>query len=93
MLGDIIGDFMAAGSAFMGQVFALAVTWGNAIALLVLVIGVVCYFTKAHERAGKTLVINSIACMVILCSAYMIAFSTGSLPDMSGIFVLPAGNP
>lgn len=93
MLHDWLQDFLAAGSAFTSGAFSLLVQYGLAACAIVLVIGVVLYFTKAQERTGKALLINAVVAIVLLCSAYMIVFGTSGFPDLSGIFVVPGTSP
>ena len=93
MINDWWDDFLAAGAAVTSELFGLLVTFGIAASLFVLVLGVVLFFTRANDRWGKSLIINGVAAMVLLCGFYMIAFATDALPDLSGIFVLPGTSP
>ena len=89
MLNDIFQDIMDAGSAFFGGLFNGVVVYGSVIFLIVLVVGVIFYFTTFSPHTGKKFIVQSIVSLVFLFALYMMAFGTNTLPDLSPVLHLP----
>ncbi|MHA1681829.1 MAG: hypothetical protein ACTSUE_12535 [Promethearchaeota archaeon] len=82
MLLDFIGDVAGAIGAFAWMFICL----GIVIAIFIIIIGAIFYFSTFDGKNGRKMMINGVVLVFVLCLLYMAVFRTGTPPEISQFF-------
>nr|MDO8109188.1 hypothetical protein [Candidatus Sigynarchaeota archaeon] len=87
---DMWGDLVGGGQLLMGQIAMFIITIGCVIAVFIILIGAIVYFSHFAQWGSKALM-GGIFLLVFMSCWYMAMFNASGPPDLSAWFRLPEG--